>query len=133
MIPLNTAVKFHGHLGPWLVAGLLMGEYGLKKINAEKYFGLKIEVSGLHKRPRSCLIDGLQLSCGATLGKGNIKILKSKGIFVNFINTKTNKKICLTLRGEILKIITAINGHRACEKLANEIYNEKPERLFRIK
>lgn len=107
-----------------------MGEYGLKKINAEKYFGIKVEVSGLHKRPRSCLIDGLQLSTGCTLGKGNIKILKSKSIFVNFINTKTNKKIRLTLRNDILKIVNETHGHLACEKLARELYGNKANNLF---
>lgn len=130
MIPLSAAIKFHGHLGPWLVLGLLMGEYGLKKINAEKYFRIEVEVSGLHKKPRSCLIDGLQLSTGATLGKGNIKILKSKGVFVNFINKKIKKKVTVRLRNRILEVIELTEGHTPCEKLAKTLYKNKPSNLF---
>lgn len=129
-IPLNTAIKFHGHLGPWLVLGLLLGEYGLRKTNAGKYFDLEAQISGLHKRPRSCLIDGLQLSTGCTLGKGNIKILKSKSIFVNFINNKTNKKITVRLRDKIFKTLESTDGHSACEKLARKLYKNKPDNLF---
>lgn len=109
-----------------------MGEYGLKKIGADKYFGLEAEISGLHKRPRSCLIDGLQLSTGCTLGKGNIRILKSKDIFVNFISSKTNKKIRVRLRDEILKTLESTDGHSACEKLAKKIYRQQPDKFFII-
>ncbi|MEK6715338.1 MAG: formylmethanofuran dehydrogenase subunit E family protein [Candidatus Omnitrophota bacterium] len=130
MIPLNTAREFHGHLGPWLVLGLLMGEYGVKKIGAKKYFGLNVEVNGLNSKPRTCLIDGLQLSTGCTLGKGNIKILKSKGIFVNFINNKTNKKISISLNNEMFKKIESTEDHSACEILAKKLYRQKPQRLF---
>ncbi|PIQ89993.1 MAG: hypothetical protein COV72_00330 [Candidatus Omnitrophica bacterium CG11_big_fil_rev_8_21_14_0_20_42_13] len=130
MISLNTAVKFHGHLGPWLVLGLLMGEYGIKKIKAAKYFGLSIEVSGLHSKPRSCMIDGLQLSTGCTMGKGNIKILKSKVIFANFINAKNGKKIRVSLKNEIFNKINFTDGHSACETLAKKLYKNKPDNLF---
>ena len=41
MISLKEAEKFHGHLGPWLVLGLLIGDAALKKLKAEKYFGLE--------------------------------------------------------------------------------------------
>lgn len=129
-ISLREGIRFHGHLGPWLVLGLLLGEYGLKKIGAAKYFGLEAQISGLHKRPRSCLIDGLQLSTGCTLGKANIRILKSKDIFVNFINIKTNKKIKVRLRDEILKTLESTKGHAPCEKLARKLYKNKPSNLF---
>ena len=79
MISLRQAIKFHGHLGPWLVVGLFMGSYGLKKIKAKKFFGLKIIAKMPNKRPMSCLIDGLQLSSGCTLGKVNIKVCGGTG------------------------------------------------------
>lgn len=132
-VNLSRAIRFHGHLGPWLVLGLLMGEYALKKIKAAKYFGLKVEASGLDKKPRSCLIDGLQLSTGCTLGKGNIKILKSTGIFVNFINIKANKKMVMRLRPDAFRVIESTGGHGPCEKLAKKLYQQKPEKLFIIR
>jgi len=133
MTSLNSAIKFHGHLGPWLVLGLLMGKYGLKKINAKKYFGLSLSVSGLRKKPKSCLIDGLQLSTGCTLGKGNIRILKSKSVFVNFKNKRTNKKITLRLKEEILRQLEAVSGHPASERLAKKLYRKTPADIFLIK
>ena len=45
-ISLKQAIDFHGHLGPYLVLGLLMGEYGLKKIKAKPHFGVKVKVWG---------------------------------------------------------------------------------------
>ena len=81
---LSEAIDFHGHLGPYLVLGLLMGKYALKNLKAEKYFGLTIKVKGAYTKPESCLIDGLQLSTGATFGKGNIKKLQGRYIQVFF-------------------------------------------------
>ena len=133
MTSLNSAIKFHGHLGPWLVLGLLMGKYGLKKINAKKYFGLSLSVSGLRKKPKSCLIDGLQLSTGCTLGKGNIRILKSKNIFVNFKNKDTDKRITLRLKEKILAQLANTNGHSASERLAKILYRKTPLDIFLIK
>ncbi len=132
MTSLNSAIRFHGHLGPWLVLGLLMGKYGLRKINAKKYFGLSLCVSGLHKKPKSCLIDGLQLSTGCTLGKGNIRILKSKGIFVNFKNSETNKKITLRLKDKILKQLKNTTGHSASERLAKILHKKTPLDIFTL-
>ena len=132
MIPLNTAREFHGHLGPWLVLGLLMGEYGVKKIGAKKYFGLNVGVSGLNSKPRTCLIDGLQLSTGCTLGKGNIKLLKTRGIFVNFSNTKNKKMATLRLRDNIFQEVVSTHSHRDCEKLAKKLYKQSPDKLFMI-
>lgn len=133
MASLAKAINFHGHLGPWLVLGLLMGEYGLKKISAVKYFGLNVAVSGLHKKPRSCLIDGLQLSTGCTQGKGNIKILKSKAILVNFKNRRNHKKITLKIKSDVLRKIELSGGHPASEQLAKRLYRQSPARLFAIK
>ena len=74
-VTLKEAIKFHGHLGPYLVLGILAGESALKKLRCKKYFGLNVRVWETHKKPKSCLIDGLQLSTGATYGKGNINKL----------------------------------------------------------
>ena len=43
-ISLKEAVNFHGHLGPYLVVGLLAGEAVLKILACRKYFGLKVLV-----------------------------------------------------------------------------------------
>ncbi|MCX5710376.1 MAG: formylmethanofuran dehydrogenase subunit E family protein, partial [Candidatus Omnitrophica bacterium] len=75
-VSLKEAVNFHGHLGPYLVLGLKAGEMALRKLGCKKYFGLEVKVFGALKKPKSCFIDGLQLSTGATYGKGNIQKYK---------------------------------------------------------
>src|SRR3989338_8889449 len=111
MISLNYATKFHGHLGPWLVIGLIMGEFGLKKVKANKYFGLKVNADIPNRKPISCLIDGLQLSSGCTLGKGNIKIVPSKRIKVKFSNKKNKKTISLGIKDNIIARLGKVKTH----------------------
>jgi len=71
---LVDAVQFHGHLGPWAVAGLRAGTAARQAVQAEGYFDLDVTVEGpLVKPPHSCFLDGVQVSTGATLGKRNLK------------------------------------------------------------
>ncbi len=88
---LNEAIKFHGHLGPYLVLGLKAGELALKKLGCKKYFNLDVKVWGANYKPKSCLIDGLQLSTGATYGKGNIQKFDGAQIKIQ-VRDKFNKK-----------------------------------------
>jgi len=71
---MHRARQFHGHLGAWLVLGLRAGEYGVKRLEAEKWFGLRVLVECQTRPPERCLVDGLQLSTGCTYGKGNIEL-----------------------------------------------------------
>ena len=69
---LDMAIHFHGHLGSYLVVGLRLGLYGLKLLNSPGYFDLWIRSYTAQQPPQSCMNDGLQISTGCTLGKGNI-------------------------------------------------------------
>ena len=91
-ITLSEAIKFHGHLGPYLILGILAGELALRRMGYKKYFDLEIKVWGANRKPKSCLIDGLQLSTGATYGKGNIHKLDGRKIKIEFFNSHNNKK-----------------------------------------
>lgn len=66
---------FHGHLGPWLVAGAMVGRNALQRLDTPGQW--KIEVvcwmpADRHRTPFTCFLDGLQASCGATMGKRNL-------------------------------------------------------------
>lgn len=121
-ITLKEAEKFHGHLGPWLVLGILIGEFALKKLKARKYFGLKVKVWGANKKPKSCLIDGLQLSTGATYGKGNIEKLDGAAIKIKFINRASHKKIILRFKDNLIQQLEETKTHRDSEILARKLY-----------
>lgn len=129
-ITLKEAIKFHGHLGPYLVLGILAGDFAVRKLGCKRYFGLKVEVRGADRKPKSCLIDGLQLSTGATYGKGNICNLKSREIKILFKNTQNNRKLIVTLNGGVKKKLDSLKGHDDSEAFAKEIYRDKPTDIF---
>jgi formylmethanofuran dehydrogenase subunit E len=132
-IRLKDAVKFHGHLGPYLVLGLRAGELALKKLKAKKYFGLDVLAWGVNRKPKSCLIDGLQLSTGATYGKGNIRKLNSSAIKVEFHNCVDGQKITLRLTGRVIQKLKEAKTHRDSELLAKELYKAGYSQLFNLR
>jgi len=129
-ITLNEAIKFHGHLGPYLVLGLLAGESAIKKLKCKKYFGLDVSVYGANKKPKSCLIDGIQLSSGATYGKGNVHKFNGPMIRVEFNNRLNGNKVTLKLKQEIIKILGGTKTHKECEVLAKKLYKINHNELF---
>lgn len=131
-ITLEEAVKFHGHLGPYLILGIRAGEAALRKCKSKKYFEINVKVRGAHKKPKSCLIDGLQLSTGATYGKGNIVKLNGKMIKVEFSRRGGNKKFSLGLKNNLAKKLDALKGHADAEAFARKLYNASYLDLFDI-
>ncbi|MCX5697485.1 MAG: formylmethanofuran dehydrogenase subunit E family protein [Candidatus Omnitrophica bacterium] len=131
-VSLKEAIKFHGHLGPYLVLGILAGELGLEKLKAKKYFGLDVSVWGADHKPRSCLIDGLQLSTGSTYGKGNIKKLQGNRIKIVFNNNDCGK-ITLTLKDELINNLNALKRHADSEALARKLFKAAASGLFNLK
>ncbi|MCL6641743.1 MAG: formylmethanofuran dehydrogenase subunit E family protein [Candidatus Bipolaricaulota bacterium] len=69
------AVEFHGHLGPYLVCGVKMGLLALRLLGSHGYTELTVTAETGVTPPVSCLVDGLQIATGCTLGKGNISVL----------------------------------------------------------
>lgn len=73
---LIKACDLHGHLGPWVTLGALVGEDAKHRLHANG-FDLQVVYNLPADRrtpPQTCLVDGLQSSTGATLGKGNIAV-----------------------------------------------------------
>ena len=129
-VSLKEAIRFHGHIGPYLVLGVLAGDLALKKLRCKKYFGLEVKVWGANKKPKSCLIDGLQLSTGATYGKGNIQKLDGARIKMQFFNQINQKKIALTLKDFLIQILNATKSHKNSELLARQLYKKNSFKLF---
>ncbi len=131
-VTLKDAEKFHGHLGPWLVLGILAGEFALKRLRCKKYFGLEVRVWGTDKKPKSCFIDGLQLSTGATYGKGNIHKLDGRKIKIEFCNPNNNKKFILRFRESLIQRLEETKTHRDSELLAKRLYKTEYNELFNL-
>lgn len=132
-LTLKEGIDFHGHLGPWLVLGILAGEAALDKLGCKKYFGLKVMAWGVSEKPKSCLIDGLQLSTGATYGKGNIEKLNSSCVKIEVHSGEGNKKIVFKLKENLLQELEKLNSHEESEILAKKIFRINPSEVFHIK
>ncbi len=131
-VTLKEAIKFHGHLGPYLVLGILAGEFAIKKLRCKKYFDLEVKVWGADKKPKSCLIDGLQLSTGATYGKGNIEKLNGSVIKIEFCNPINRKKIILAFKRNLVRQLKEDRSHRDSELLALKLYKNNCRNLFSL-
>jgi len=70
---LSKIEQFHGHLGPYAVIGYKMGKIAKKQLGSDPFSKEAVIWTGT-KPPLSCIIDGIQISSGCTLGKGNISI-----------------------------------------------------------
>ncbi|MCM8780034.1 MAG: formylmethanofuran dehydrogenase subunit E family protein [Candidatus Omnitrophica bacterium] len=132
-ISLKEAIRFHGHLGPYLILGILAGEAALKILKCKKYFGLEAKVWGATKRPKSCLIDGLQLSTGATFGKGNIEKTPAPSIKIQITNCQNKQKIIFKLKEQLVKKIETLKAHKDSELFAKQLYKTNYSYLFHSK
>ena len=126
---LKRVAEFHGHLGPYLIIGLKMGEISNEILGKEGGAGTghpqkRVIVKTGLKPPISCIIDGIQFSSGCTLGKGNIEVVDEQIPEATFILERKS----LTIK---LKKPPAI-GNRNLEEIAKEIYHKPNEDLFNI-
>ena len=114
---LLSAKLFHGHLGPFLILGLRAGLLGLKKFDLKRGLnGLITNVSLQCKPPYSCILDGIQVSTGCTIGNGNMKVKESSKIEILFKNNKGRQ------------LIISINPH-LLNHLKHEVRNNAKDNL----
>ena len=128
---LRLIERFHGHLGPYAVIGYRMGKIACEKLNDDP-FEKNAEVFTGTTPPISCIVDGIQLGSGCTLGKGNIKITDEKKPVAIF-KDKNRRTIKITLKKEIHnEIDTTITDENIIE-YAEKIYEKTDEELFELK
>lgn len=126
---LDMAVHFHGHLGSYLVVGLRLGYFGLRIMDLPGYFGLWVRSYTMQQPPQSCMTDGLQVSTGCTLGKGNISC-SGEGLSQASFYTDS-KLLTLRLHPDIEAQIKQSNSEEADEALAMKLLKDyKDEDLF---
>lgn len=72
---LHRLRQFHGHIGPYALLGYRLGLWLLERLGCSKYFGASVTVRGPGQTPFTCMLDGLQMATGYTLGKGNLQLI----------------------------------------------------------
>jgi len=106
---LRDAVRFHGHLGPWAIAGCRLGMAARQAVGAHGYFDVEVTVRGPFDRPpRSCFLDGVQVTTGATLGKRNLHWVEAERIAVRMRNTNTGQVVELRPSTALLNVLGSI-------------------------
>jgi len=100
MRTLAAAARFHGHLGPWLALGLKAGTHAARRLQATA-FELRARVFCPARTPYTCFLDGIQFGSGCTMGKGNIRHIRSRRVRVEFRHTAGPGSLLLELRPEV--------------------------------
>ncbi len=75
---LIRAAEFHGHLGPWLIVGAMVGNDAVTRLDTHGHWLIDVTCSmptDRHRPPFTCVLDGLQASSGATMGKCNLHLV----------------------------------------------------------
>ena len=127
----RKGVEFHGHLGPFLVIGLRMGSLALKLLGLRGYSGLRAIVETGNEPPLSCIVDGVQVATGCTLGRGNIEVVKNDGAKVTFL--KEDKILVVELRESVYRRILKRLETDPPKKVAERIMRTIDDELFLIR
>jgi formylmethanofuran dehydrogenase subunit E len=111
----RSAVKFHGHLGPFLILGLRMGLVAVRTLCPRRLTDLSAFVWSSRSPPQSCVIDGIQFSSGCTLGKGNIRVRSSRTLQVAF--RSHNGSIIIKPTGRINRMLSTLSKNETQARL----------------
>ncbi|MEO0180042.1 MAG: formylmethanofuran dehydrogenase subunit E family protein [candidate division WOR-3 bacterium] len=132
---LSRATSFHGHRGSFLIVGLRMGALILKELNTRGQWPLRVRCFAA-RPPVSCFVDGVQLSTGCTLGKGNISTedMDSCEARAELEDERGIRVITVRLKDDVRKRIESSFGE--CEEVEKEIENyllkAQDQELFEI-
>jgi formylmethanofuran dehydrogenase subunit E len=126
---LEMAVGFHGHLGAFLVLGLKAGLLANETLG-KHHFETSVVVETQPFPPCSCFADGIQVTTGCTMGKGNIRLERGDQLIVIF--TKGDHKLRLQLRAEVLKELKGISSKEESEQFALNLVKVPVRELFDI-
>jgi formylmethanofuran dehydrogenase subunit E len=108
---LEAGIDFHGHLGPYLVLGLRMGNTAVRMLKPKGLHGLSATVWTPISPPQSCVLDGIQVSSGCTLGKGNIRVRESKRTKARF--RSADRTLVIEPTEKVMELLSRIsNGSR---------------------
>lgn len=108
-VQMKDAARFHGHLGPFLVIGVRMGEIAKKQLGLkdENRVGLDAWIRAPLYPPFSCVIDGIQVATGCTVGNQKLKIEESpKEIRANFRLEGSNRTVKILVNSMVVRSLT---------------------------
>jgi len=133
---LRKAVDFHGHSGPFLVVGVRAGIIALRELQTSKENkSLQAVASLVYSVPYSCILDGIQLSTGCTIGNKRLRFEESPTFSIT-IEDPGNRKVTVSIPSkavdELKRKLAKDLPTKDLERLAHEVASMVEEELFLI-
>ena len=125
---LKQIQQFHGHLGPYAVIGFRMGKVANEKLGSDPFNKKAVVWTGT-KPPLSCIVDGIQMSSGCTLGKGNLTV-KDDGIPKALFSTEDGKQVKIRLKNQIKNEIDETVTQENIINYSERIFEKSDSELF---
>ena len=126
--PLTLVERFHGHVGPYVVLGYRMGRLAKMRLGVNA-FGMSAEVYTNAEPPMSCLLDGVQLGSGCTMGKRNIT-LHSEGRVETLFTSNDGRGLRIKVTPRVLEMLVPALAHKALFELSEVLMGMPDEELF---
>lgn len=135
---IESAVKFHGHLGPFLVIGVRMALIGMRELEAKKGAPkLRVVVMVKPSVPFSCVIDGIQAATSCTIGNRKLRLRNSPKKVAAKFQILDGDMITITLNStkqeELKELLSRNASFREMEKIALNIASMSERELFKVK
>lgn len=136
---LRKAEEFHGHLGPFLVMGVRMGQICLEAFEREEHRNsLHVSLKVPFKVPYSCVVDGIQITTKCTVGNQKLKLKNAEEIEAKFEDSNSGRSIIVTPRPSILpmlkeRVVGKNLSDEETRKLALNIASMPDKDLFIVK
>lgn len=127
---LKRIEQFHGHLGPYAIIGYKMGKIANQHLGVQPFSKHVIVRTGTTP-PVSCIIDGIQLSSGCTLGTGKISVLNEGTPKATFTNNN-GRSIEIILKSHIREEIDTSVTEDNIVEYSIQLYEKPDNELFEI-
>lgn len=126
---LKRAIEFHGHLGPFLVLGLMMSKTACKYLRQISSVKVKTRL----KPPRSCVLDGVQVATKCTLGNTKLSFVESQSEISGEFNGNEGSIIILFKKSFLEKLENCMKEkEHTLEEDALNILKSNEEEIFDI-
>ena len=133
-LTIKKAEELHGHLGPFLVIGVRIGETAKRMLEVESNEKLRATVKIPLKTPFSCILDGIQSTTQCTVGNQKLKIENSqREITVQFKLENPNSTLKIGVNQQIIEELKQKFSQGATnQELAWKIVELPENQLFSI-
>lgn len=131
---IENAAKLHGHLGPFLVIGVRMGDMAKRYLDVDDKSSriLQASIKTPLFTPFSCVIDGIQAATSCTIGNQKLKIKNStREITARFKLQSSEKTMKISVNPTVVEtLIEEMSKGASAERLAAKISHVQEEQLF---